>query len=37
MEAGDPDATQQAIETNWRNAAERMADVIEALGERGSW
>jgi DNA-binding GntR family transcriptional regulator len=37
MEAGDPDATQLAIETNWRNAAERMADVIEALGERGSW
>ena len=35
--AGDPDAAQQAAETNWRNAAERLGRIIEAHGERGSW
>jgi DNA-binding GntR family transcriptional regulator len=29
--------SQQAIETNWRHAAERLARVIEVAGERGSW
>jgi len=25
------------VETNWRNAAERLAAVVAATGERGSW
>jgi DNA-binding GntR family transcriptional regulator len=35
--AGDADAAQYAVQTNWRNAAERLARVIEQVGERGSW
>ena len=35
--AGDPDAAQAAVETNWRNAAQRLALVIAQLGERGIW
>ncbi len=34
---GDADAAQQAVETNWRNAAERLTQVIAQHGERGSW
>ncbi len=34
---GDPDAAQKAVETNWRNAAERLTHVIAQHGERGSW
>lgn len=34
---GDPDAAQQAVETNWRNAAERLTQLIAQHGERGSW
>jgi DNA-binding GntR family transcriptional regulator len=34
---GNPDAAQLAVETNWRNAAERLARVIETVGERGRW
>lgn len=34
---GAPDAAQRAVETNWRNAAARLARVIAQLGERGSW
>ena len=37
IRAGDPDAAQQAVRTNWRNAAERLATVIERAGERGAW
>ncbi len=37
VEAGDPAGAQQAIETNWSNAAERLAKVIGTLGERGAW
>jgi len=37
IEAGDGRAAQLAIETNWSNAAERLARVIESMGERGSW
>jgi DNA-binding GntR family transcriptional regulator len=37
IEDGDRDAAQRAVEVNWRNAADRMVDVIDALGERGSW
>jgi DNA-binding GntR family transcriptional regulator len=34
---GDAPGAQQAVDTNWRNAAARLALVIETLGERGSW
>lgn len=34
---GDPDAAQQAVETNWRNAAERLTQLIAQHGERGTW
>jgi len=34
---GEPAAAQRAVETNWRNAAERLARVIAQHGERGSW
>ena len=34
---GDALGAQQAVDTNWRNAAARLARVIETLGERGSW
>lgn len=37
IEAGDGRAAQLAIETNWSNAAERLARVIASMGERGSW
>jgi DNA-binding GntR family transcriptional regulator len=35
--AGDPEAAQRAVETNWRNASQRLARVIADLGERGLW
>jgi DNA-binding GntR family transcriptional regulator len=34
---GDAVLAQRSIEANWRNAASRLASVIETLGERGSW
>ena len=34
---GDADAAQSAAEANWRNAAERLAQVISRQGERGNW
>jgi len=34
---GDPGGAQHAVETNWRNAAARLARVIELNGERGIW
>jgi len=34
---GDAVGAQQAVDTNWRNAAVRLAKVIATLGERGSW
>lgn len=34
---GDPAAAELAVKANWRNAAERLARVIERVGERGSW
>lgn len=37
IEAGDADAAQLAVRTNWRNAAERLAEVIAQYGELGSW
>jgi DNA-binding GntR family transcriptional regulator len=34
---GDSPAAELAVKANWRNAAERLARVIERVGERGSW
>lgn len=34
---GTPDAAQRCVESNWRNAAERLARAIGEHGERGSW
>ena len=34
---GEPRAAQEAVDTNWRNAAVRLSKVIGAHGERGSW
>lgn len=33
----DPDAAQRCVETNWRNAADRLTRVISEHGERGIW
>lgn len=35
IRAGDPDAAQRAVETNWRNAGKRFGRVIAVAGERG--
>lgn len=37
IRAGKPDAAQGAVQTNWRNAAERLGGVITSVGERGRW
>lgn len=37
IEAGDALAAKEAVLTNWRNAGERLTQVIEKLGERGIW
>ncbi len=37
LEAGDANAAEEGIRTNWLKGAERLASVIDALGERGSW
>jgi DNA-binding GntR family transcriptional regulator len=34
---GDPERAEQAVRTNFMNAAERLSAVIATLGERGSW
>jgi DNA-binding GntR family transcriptional regulator len=34
---GDAAAAQQAVQTNWRNAAKRIASVISAWGGSGVW
>jgi DNA-binding GntR family transcriptional regulator len=37
IESGNVDAAQRAVQTNWRNAAERLGRVITTMGEHGSW
>ena len=37
IDAGDGSAAKEAVESNWRNATERLSKVIDSLGERGSW
>ena len=35
--SGDPDAAQNAVESNWQNAADRLTELIAEHGERGIW
>jgi DNA-binding GntR family transcriptional regulator len=37
IDEGRSGTAQDAVETNWRHAADRLAKVIETVGERGSW
>ena len=37
IEIGKAREAQDAVQTNWRHAADRLARVIELAGERGSW
>jgi DNA-binding GntR family transcriptional regulator len=37
IETGPPEAAHLAVQTNWRNAANRMGAVIGSRGETGSW
>lgn len=37
IKTGNADAAQHAVQTNWRNAAERLGNVITNVGERGHW
>ena len=37
IERGDASGARRAIERNWSNAAERLAAVIDEVGERGGW
>jgi DNA-binding GntR family transcriptional regulator len=37
IERGDSPAAEAAMRKNWSNASERLARVIDALGERGTW
>ncbi|MEP7383924.1 MAG: GntR family transcriptional regulator [Gemmatimonadota bacterium] len=37
IKQGNADAAQGAVQTNWRNAAERLSSVITNVGERGQW
>ena len=37
VEAGDALGAHAAVDTNWRNAAARLSNVIGTHGERGSW
>lgn len=34
---GDADQAERAVETNWRNAGERLANVVRRAGARGEW
>ncbi len=34
---GDSDGAQRALLTNWHNAAARLGEVIDRMGERGRW
>ncbi|MBR9988805.1 MAG: GntR family transcriptional regulator [Gemmatimonadetes bacterium] len=37
IENSDPDGAEAAMRRNWTNASQRLADVIDTLGERGTW
>lgn len=37
IKTGNADVAQHCVQTNWRNAAERLGSVITNMGERGQW
>lgn len=37
IERGDGEAAETAMRKNWLNASQRLAQVIDTLGERGNW
>jgi DNA-binding GntR family transcriptional regulator len=37
IQSGSANTAQRAVQTNWRNAAVRLARVIDRAGERGGW
>lgn len=37
IEAGCPDDAKRAMQAHWKDAAQRLAAVIERVGEWGSW
>ena len=37
IKTGAPEEAQRSVQTNWRNAATRLAAVIDTMGERGTW
>ncbi len=37
IKSGNADNAQYAVQTNWRNAAERLGNGISNVGERGQW
>ncbi len=37
IETGRAQQAEDAVQTNWRHAADRLSKVIEVAGERGSW
>lgn len=37
IEDGDGDGAEAAMRLNWSNASQRLAAVIESVGERGAW
>jgi DNA-binding GntR family transcriptional regulator len=37
IRSGKPELAQAAVQTNWRNAAQRLGAVIQSVGERGRW
>jgi len=37
ISAGDTDAAEAGIQVNWDHGVDRLAKVIESIGERGSW
>ena len=37
IKTGNADVAQSSVQTNWRNAADRLGSVITNVGERGQW
>ena len=37
IESGDPDLAERAVQLNWESGSNRLARVIDTLGERGIW
>ncbi len=37
IKTGNAEVAQQSVQSNWRNAAERLGSVITNMGERGQW